>query len=434
MKIDFKKIDKNKIEIMVEIPTKQMNEYFDLAASELSKDLKIDGFRPGKAPIEIVEQHLGSQKLYDQAANLAIQKTLSKVVADLPKSAQGLKADIIGQPELSITKIARGESMTYKAVFSIIPDVKLGQYKGLKIKKTASKVEPEEIKKSLEFLQNSRAKLVTVKRSIKKGDRVEIDFKTTNKSQNVGGGSGENHPLIIGEGRFLPGFEKKLEGLKTGQEEKFSLTVPQDWPQKALAGQKLDFEVKIKLVQEREIPKLSDEFAKSLGHFKSLKELEKSVAGGLEEEKTAKDKEKKRMELIEKAVQNSEMEVPETLIEMELDKMIQEIQVNTQNAGLSFEKYLKDIKKTVPELRKEWRPQATKRAKIGLTLKAIANKENIKAEEKEIKERIEKLLSSYPNKEEIEKKVDREMLKRYTEDVIRNEKVFSLLEKEAKII
>ena len=434
MKINVKKLNNNQVEIEVEVPSAQMEEYFQLAASELSKDMKVAGFRPGKVPAEIVEKEKGSQKLYDHAANMAIQKTLPKAIVDLPDDDKGEKPEIIGQPDLSVIKIVRVGDMSYKAVFSIMPKIELGKYAGLKIKKEEAKVEEAEIEKSLDYLQKSRGKLITVNRSAKKGDRVEISFTTKSEGKEIEGGKEDNHSLSIGEGRFMPGFEEKIEGMKGGEEAKFSLVAPKDWPQKALAGKKLDFEIKLKIVQEQEIPELSDEFAKSLGKFQSLKELKENVKKGLLEEKEAKEKERQRMKLIEEVVKNSKMDIPDVLVKIELDKMVQELQANIQNVGLTLDKYLGEIKKTIDDLRKEWRPQALERTKVGVILRAIAKKEKIKAEEKEIEERIEDLFKNYPNKEDVKKKVDQEMLKRYTEDVIKNEKVFKLLESEAKII
>lgn len=427
MKVNTKKLSDKQIELDIEIPAPQMEAYFQLAASELSKNMKIKGFRPGKIPIEIVEREQGSQKIYDQTANIAVQGTLAKAVIEE-------NIEVIGRPDIVITQIARGNSMKYKATFWIIPEIDLGVYKGLKVKKKELKVKDEEIDKTLEHLQRSRAKLITVNRPAKKGDRVEIEFITRSNGVKIEGGENKNYPLIIGESRFLPGFEKKLEAMKSGDKKIFSLTAPKDWPQKNLAGQKLDFEITINLVQERQIPKLSDDFAKSLGNFKSIEDLKRNVRENLFQEKETKEKERIRMELIDTIIGASKIEIPDVLIDIELEKMLNELKDSIQNMGLEFDKYLFQIKKTVDDLKKEWREQAEKRAKTGLILKDIAKKEEIKVTEKELEDRTNEILKYYSNIQEVEKNLDPKALKLYTEEVIRNEKVFELLEKEAKII
>jgi len=427
MNVKCDKISSNQIELEIEIPASEMESYFHLAASELSKDMKVKGFRPGKVPLEIVEREKGSQELYNQATNIAIQKTLAKAILNE-------NIDIVGQPEIQVVQIARGNPMKYKAKFWTVPGVELGEYKGLKVKKKEVKVSNEEVDKSLEYLQKSRVKLVTVNRPAKKGDRVEIDFITRQGKVKVEGGESKNHPLVIGEGRFIPGFEKQLEQMKQGEEKEFSLIVPEDWPQKNLAGQALDFKVKVNLVQERQIPELTDDFAKRLGNFKSLDQLKQNIKEGLIQEKETKEKERIRMELIEKIADNSKMDIPQILIDIELDKMINELRLSAQNMGLDFDKYLNQIKKTIDDLKKEWRERAKKRVRIGLVLKAIAKKENIEISEEELEKEINKVLKHYPNVKEAEKNIDLEALKEYTKGVIRNKKVFQLLEREAKII
>lgn len=433
MNTKFNKISSNKIEIEVEIPANQMGIYFDLAASELSKDMKVKGFRSGKVPVEIVEREKGSQKLYENATNFAIQKTLPKAISELSDESQEL-SEIVGQPEITIIQIARGNPMKYKAVFWIIPEIELSNYKGLKATKKEIKVEDKEIDRSLDYLQKSRAKLITVDRPAKKNDRVEIDFSTRDRGVKVEGGESKNHPIILGEGKFLPGFENELEGMKANEEKKFSLKAPEDWPQKNLAGKTLDFNVKVNLVQERKVPELSDDFAKSLGQFSSLDALKKNIKEGLFKEKKQKEKEKIRIELIEKIAGESKMDIPDTLVEEELNKMIVELKQNVLGMGMELEKYLEHIKKSVEDLKKEWRGQAQKRVRVGLVLKEIAKKEKIEPNEEEVEEKINVILQRFPNVEEAKKQIDLSALREYTKNIIKNEKVFELLEKEAEII
>jgi len=312
-------------------------------------------------------------------------------------------------------------------------EIKLGNYKGLKVKKNKVKVEPEEVKRSLDYLQNSRAKTITVNKPAEKGNRLEIDFEIRQGGVKIENGVSKNYALILGKGYFLPGFEKELEKMKAGQEKEFSLKVPADWSDSKIAGKNLDFKVKMNLVQERELPVLNDEFAKSLGSFDCLATLKKSIEQGLLQEKEIREKQRIRIELIEKVAQDSKMEIPDALIENELEKMVNELRTSINNIGLEFNKYLKETKKTIEDLKKNWQKQAEKRACIGLCLQAIAEKENIEVSDEEIKEKINQDLKHYSNIEEVKKNIDLSALKEYTRNILRNEKVFELLEREAEI-
>ena len=312
--------------------------------------------------------------------------------------------------------------------------VQLADYKGIKVKKNKLKVEKTEIDNSLEYLRKSRAKTITVNRSAEKGNRVEIDFEVRHGSVKIENGTSKNHPLVLGEGRFLPGFEKELEKMSAGEEKNFSLKAPKNWPDKRVAEKNLDFKVKMNLVQERQIPELNDEFVNSLGNFVSLETLRENVSGGLLEEKETKEKQRIRIELIERVAENSKIEIPESLITEELDKMINEFKFSITGFGLDFDKYLQEINKTIPELKKEWKNQAEKRVRIAACLKAIAEKEQIEISDEEVESKINEELKNYPNVEEVKKNIDLKVLRVYTKEVLRNEKVLGLLEKEAKII
>lgn len=311
--------------------------------------------------------------------------------------------------------------------------IELADYKGLKTKKNQLKIEKHELEKSLDYLKNSRAKIVTVNRPAEKGNRIEVDFEVRHGGVKIENGTSKNHPLILGEGRFIPGFEKQIEGMSKGEEKNFSLKIPADWPDKSIADKNLDFTVKMNLVQERQIPELNDEFAKSLGNFNSLEELKKSVEEGLFREKETKEMQRIKIELIEKVAEKSKLEIPESMVSEELEKMINEFKFSISGLGLDFEKYLQEINKNIDGLKKDWKSQAEKRVRIAICLKAIAEKEKIEVNDEEVENKINEELKNYPNIDEVKKNIDLNVLKEYTKDVLRNEKVLGLLEKEAKI-
>ncbi len=312
--------------------------------------------------------------------------------------------------------------------------VKLADYKGLEIKGNELKVEEFEIEDSLNYLRNSRAKIITVKKPAKRGDRVEIDFEVRHAGVKIEDGTSKNHPLILGENRFLPGFEEQLEGMSAGEEKTFSLKAPENWPDKRINNKNLDFKVKMNLVQEREIPELDDGFAKSLGNFNSLQELKNSIRSGILEEKTIKENQRIKLALIEKVAENSQIEFPKILVLNELERMIEEFRFSISAFGLDFNIYLKEIGKNIDELKKDWEKEAEKRVRVAICLQAIAEREKIVVDEEEIQERVNENLKHYYSIEEAKKDIDLEKLKNYTKEVLRNEKVLELLKKEAIII
>ena len=312
--------------------------------------------------------------------------------------------------------------------------IELGNYKGIEVKKQELKVEEKEIDDALDYLQKSRAKIITINQPAQKGNRIEIDFEVRSGGVLVENGLSKNHPLILGEGHFLPGFEDQLVGVKAGEEKEFSLKVPADWSDKRIADKNLDFKVKMNLVQERQLPEINDELAKSLGKFDNLQKLRENIKEGLMQEKEVMEKQRIRIEIIEKIAENSKMEIPEVLVEKELGNMVNEFKMNVDQFGMDFETYLTQIKATAEELKKGWREQAEKRVKIGLCLKAIANKEKIVPTTQEVEEKMNQELMRYPDVEKVKKDIDLVALKEYTENILINEKVFELIESEAKII
>jgi trigger factor len=312
--------------------------------------------------------------------------------------------------------------------------VELANYKGLKVKRNQPEIKEQEIDNALDYLRKSRAKIITINQPAQEGNRVEIDFEIKNAGVKIENGTSRNHPLILGENRFLPGFEENLQGMKSGEEKEFLLKAPDDWPDKRIANKNLDFRVKMNLVQERILPDINDEFAKSLGNFDSLAGLRSSIRDGLMQEKELKEEERMRLELIEKIAADSKMNVPQDLINRELEDMLNEFKASITIFGLDFETYLKGIKKTIEELKKEWMQQAEKRVRIGLCLQAISDKEGIKISDQEIEQRMNEELKYYASIEQAQKNIDLDKLREYTKNILINEKVFVFLECEAKII
>ena len=425
--VKIQKLAKSQIEIEVEISGEDMAGLRDLTLKEMAAVAAIKGFRPGKAPKDLVEKEIGGEKIDQETIQSALEKTYPQIIIDN-------EIEAIGRPEITIMKFAAGNPFVYKAKVSVLPEVVLPDYKKIagetltKERKVFS-VEDKEVNDALAWLQKSRAKYVAVNRPVQKGDFVEIDFETRLAGVKIENGESKNHGLIIGEGGFMPGFEDNLVGMEVGREKEFSLKAPDDYFAKNLAGKSLDFKARLNVLQQRELPALDDDFAKGLGNFDGLEALKKNVKDGIIAEKEQKEKERARMKTIEAIAEQTNFEAPQVLIDYELEKMMSELNQSVGRLGLSFDQYLSQIKKTADELKKEMVPSAEKRVRIALVLKAIAKKENINVPENEIEAQMNETLKRYPADGGAKKNIDLEQLKDYTKGVIRNEKVFQLLEK-----
>lgn len=429
MKPQFKiqKMPHSQIELEVEISGEDMAGLREKTLKEMTAAAAVKGFRPGKAPKELVEKEIGGEKVDQETIQSALEKTYPQIIIDNDIEA-------IGRPEITIMKFAPGNPFVYKAKVSVLPEVALPDYKTIageiltKEKKILS-VEDKEVNDALAWLQKSRAKHVAVLRPAQKGDFVEIDFETRLNGVKIENGESKNHSLIIGEGGFMPGFEDNLVGLEVGREKEFSLKAPDDYFAKNLAGKSLDFKARLNVLQQRDLPALDDDFAGGLGNFENLEGLKKSVKDGIMTEKEQKEKERVRMKTIEAITNQTNFETPQILIDYELEKMMGELNQSVGRIGLALDQYLSQIKKTEDELKKEMAPSAEKRVRIALVLKAIAKKENINVPENEIEAQVNETLKRYSNDAKAKKNIDLEQLKDYTKGVIRNEKVFELLEK-----
>jgi len=290
-------------------------------------------------------------------------------------------------------------------------------------------VEDKEVEETLKWIRESRAPSIAVNRPAQKGDRVEIDFETRLDGIKLEKGESRDHPVILGEGNFLPGFEDAVSGMKSGEEKEFSLSAPDNWHDKNMAGKKIDFKAKMKSVQERKVPELTDEFAKSLGKFTSVEQLRINVKEGLTKEKEEKEKQLLRAKILDSIAQNIKVEVPEVLIHSEQDKMLGELRQGIEEMNMSWKDYLAHIGKIPEELKKGWAMEAEKRVKTALVLREIARKEKIEADEDKIKEITEKMLARFHTMTEANKNIEPQELREYAEGIVKNEKVFELLEK-----
>ncbi len=426
MTVTKKDLPKSQIELTITISAAEFDKFLDQAAAKLSKEVNVEGFRPGKAPRSMMEQKLGAAKVFEEAVRLAIPDTFITAI-------EQEKIEAIGQPEIEPQKIARGNEFVYKARVAVLPKVTAPEFTGIKMARKPVKVEEAEVDQVLKDLQKSRAKFLTVKRPVKKGDRVEVDFEAKLNKVTIEGGKSANHPVIIGENKFVPGFEDKLLGMKADETKKFSLIFPKDYYQKNLANREVDFDVKVKLVQEQESPALDDAFAAQIGKFKTLAELRHQVHHNFEHEKEHKEGNRLEMAIVTELIKRTEIELPEVLVKSEQDKIVEEIEQSLGQQGVPFEKYLESIKKTREELSADQKESATKRVKASLILRALADKEKVTVIEPELDEEIKKIKEAYgkmyADQPKLLEHFDTEEYRHYLRSMMLNRKVFGVLKK-----
>jgi len=426
MKIKINSLPKSKIEIIVNLDKKDLLPFKDIALKNLNKDLKIDGYRVGKAPLSIAENHFSPLKIYEKAASLAIEKFYPQIIKEK-------RIQAIGYPSINITKIIPNQEVEFKAEISTIPNLDLPDYKkiakDMQTEKLNVKVEKKEIDDALIWLQNSRPVLEKVERPAQKEDIITIDYQIKEKKSLIKNGEDKNYSFILGKGHFIPGFEENLIGMKSGENKTFNITVPKSWVQKDLQGKKLSVEISLKEIKKKKLPPLDDKFAQELGRFKNLEELKNNVIKGLKIEKEAKEKEKWRLAVLDKIITATKADIPEILIHNEIEKMMEELKSQLEKIQLTFEKYLEQIKKTEEELKKDFQKLAEKRVFSSLVLREIGLLEKIEVSESEIKEKANEILQQIPDPK-VKEKINPEDLKEFALGIIRNEKVFQILEKQ----
>src|SRR3989344_954206 len=421
--IVFTKLPKSQVKFEVTVPAEEVLSFKEGAARALAERLEIDGFRKGKAPYDIVKQYVGSARVFEEAAYIAMDKKYQEVVAEH-------KLRALGHPQVEILKIAEGNPLVFSVTIAVYPEVKLPDYK--EIAKQCEKdrapieIKDEEVEKAVDFLRHSRRKEVLVSRPAQKGDLAEVDFEIRSAGVKIEGGESKNHPIILGEGKFIPGFEGGILGARAGEGKDFSISVPEDYAKESLRGSKLDVKAKINAVYELTMPELTDELAKTIGNFETARVLKDNIRDGLKAEKEAEEKERMRNSVIGQIADAAEMEVADILITQEINKMISELAQSVQAHGADLESYLVHIKKTKDDLKKDFTKQAEKRVRISLALSEIAEKEKIEFDEGEVKKKMEEKKGRLRAGETGKK--DSDLLRDYVSGIMRNEKVFEVLE------
>jgi len=424
MKIVLNKLPKSRVELTIELSVEELTPFLNQAAQQLAQKNKIAGFRPGKIPYHIIGQQLGAMAIYEQAMEEILNDSYFKAI----KENQLLPVE---KPKIEILKFAPDNPLVYKAIFAVLPKIKLGDYKKIKVKRKEIEITPEQVEKTLKELQKMRAKETLVNREIQKKDKVLVDLEMFIDKVPLENGQSKNTQLIIGDSFFIPELGENLIGLRKGEFKEFPLKFPTNHYDKKLASKSVDFKVKINEVYQIDYPEINDEFAKNLGKFANVEELKKKLEENLKEEKRTEEEQRLELEILDKSVEKSEFEeIPEALINVEVEKMISELEVGVKQQGVKFEDYLNHLQKTKESLKEEFKPKAEKRVKIILLINKIIEEKEIKISEQEIEQAKQEGLRLYSHNLEMAKNIQSEEYKNYLTNLLRNRKVIDFLKSE----
>jgi trigger factor len=429
MEFALKNKENNRACFNIEITEEEFEKAIQKAYLKNRNKFNIPGFRKGKAPRKIIELNYGEGIFYEDALNIILPQAYEEAV-------ESLELEPVDSPEVDIEQLEKGKPVILKIEVTIKPEVKLGNYKSIEVEKVEYNVTDEDVERELKAIQEKNARIVDASdREIKEGDIVTIDFKGFIDGEQFEGGTAENQRLEIGSNTFVQGFEEQLIGKKKGDKVDVKVTFPEDYFNENLRGKEATFEVVIHEVKEKELPKLDDEFAKDVSEFDTLEEYKNSIRERLEKE--AKDREKIEFEnkLVDKVVEEAEVDIPEAMIEHQIEHEIDDFNYRLRLQGLDIDQYLNLTNSKLEDLKKQIRPLAEKRVKTDLVLEAIGKKENIKVTEEDIDKELERIAKEY-NQEDVDK--FKENMKKgdlsFLEAGIMRDKIIDLLVSNAKII
>lgn len=389
MAVKWEKLENNQGVLTVEVDASQVDTALDQAFKKVSKQVNVPGFRKGKVPRKMFEARFGVESLYQDALNIILPSAYGQAVREA-----GIEP--VDRPEVDVEQMEKGKNLIFKATVTVKPEVKLGDYKNLTIEPKEFAVSDEDVQAELKRMQERHAELVAVEEgAAQSGDIVMIDFEGFQDGVAFEGGKAEDYSLELGSGTFIAGFEEQVIGMNIGEEKEIQVTFPEEYHSPNLAGKEAVFKVKLNSLKRKNLPALDDEFAKDVSEFDTLDELKADLQKKLEE-KAAQDKEQYvREQLVLKAAENAEIDIPAVMIEHELDQMVQEFGQRLQFQGLTLDLYYQFSGMDESQLRDQLRPDATSRVRTSLVLEAIGKAENIEVAEEDVTAELEKLAGVY---------------------------------------
>lgn len=429
MKASAERIEKNTVQLEIEVEAEQLDRAIDKAYRRLVQRYNVPGFRKGKTPRKIFERYVGKGVILEEAMESVVPEAYYKAVLET-----GIEP--VDQPQVDVVQAEEGKPVVFKATVLVKPEVVLGQYKEVEAKKPSTDVPEVEVDKALERLQQRHAKLLTLEEGIvKKGDIAVIDFLGKVDGEPFKGGEGSDYSLEIGSGSFIEGFEEQLIDVKVGETKDINVTFPENYQAAELAGKDAVFTVTVRSIKRKELADLDDEFAKDVSEFDTLEELRADISNKLKEAAEERAKFQIRQEVVSKIVDGTDLEVPAPMVESQLDDMIRNLEGRIASQGMTMENYLMYANTTMEELREKMQPDAVWAAKMNLVMEAIAKAENIEATEEEIKEEAAKIARYYnTGEEELQKILNNQGQVKFLKDQVVREKTLQFLADNAKII
>ncbi len=389
MSLQVEKLEKNMAKLTIEVPAGDLEKALQNAYKKQKNKISLPGFRKGKVPRQMIEKMYGAEIFYDDAANELIPKAYAKAYDE-----SGI--DIVSRPEIDVVQIEKGKPFIFTAEVATKPEVTLGDYKGLEVDKVSTRVTQKEIDAKVQEEAEKNARKITVEdRSVQDGDEVIMDFEGSVDGVAFEGGKGENYPLTIGSGSFIPGFEEQLIGAETEKEVEVNVTFPEDYHAEELKGKAAVFKCTVHEIKAKEIPEIDDEFASEVSEFDTLEEYKADIKAKIKEQKASEGKTKQEDQVVEQAVKNASYEIPEAMIETQVSQMADEFAQRISSQGLSMEQYFQFTGMTQDKMLEEIRPQAVKRIETRLVLEAVVKAENIEITDEKLDEEITKMAEAY---------------------------------------
>lgn len=389
MSYTVENLEKNMAKLTITVSAADFEAAMERSWNKNKKNISLQGFRRGKAPRKMVEKLYGPEIFYEDAANFAIPDAYDE-------AARECGLDIVSRPEIDVVEIEKGKEFVFTATVALKPEVELGEYKGIEIEKKEVKVMAADVNAEIDRVREQNSRMITIEdRGIKKDDIAVIDFEGFVDGEPFQGGKGEDYSLVIGSHSFIDTFEDQLVGKKTGDEVEVNVTFPEEYHEESLKGKPAVFKVKIKDIRKKELPKLDDEFASEVSEFETLKEYKASVKKMLTERRREEVKREKEAEVVEKVVEKAKADIPEPMIDGQVQQMVQEFSARIQQQGIPLEQYMQMTGMTPDTLMAQMRPEAEKRIRTRLTLEAVVKAEKIKATAKDVEKEIENMASMY---------------------------------------
>jgi trigger factor len=421
------KKENNKVTLQINVSAEEFNKAVHQSYLKNRKRFNIPGFRKGKAPRKVIEMQYGEGVFYEDAINIVLPEKYDRAVEEH-------NLEPVDRPDIDIEDIEKDKDLVFTASVTVKPEVKLGEYKGIEVEKIEYNVTDEDVDNEIEKMRDQNSRLVNIEdRPVQNDDNVIIDYKGFVGEEQFEGGTAENQTLVIGSKSFIPGFEEQLIGANIGDEVEVKVTFPEEYHAENLAGKDAVFNVKVNEIKFKELPELDDEFAKDVSEFDTLDELKNDTKKKMEE--SAKDKAEKelREKVLDKVVEAIEVEIPEAMVETEIDNMLRDFDFQLRYQGLDLEKYLQFTNSKIEDLRKQMRDDAYNRVKTSLTLGAIGESEKIEANDEDLEQEFEKMAESHKTTVEKLKESFKEENFGYIKNTIKVRKTIDFLVENANV-